>query len=58
MMAPAISPSLNPCALPIPSRATPMVAMVVQELPIMTDTTAQMMQAVARNTFGEMICTP
>ena len=58
MMAPAIIPSLNPNALPIPSNATPMVAMAVHELPIITDTRAQMRQAVTRKIFGEMIFTP
>ena len=58
MIAPAISPSLNPIALPIPRSATPMVAMVVQELPIMTETMAHITQAVTRNIFGDMICTP
>ena len=57
-MAPAIIPSLNPNALPIPSNATPMVAMVVHELPIITDTRAQMRQAVTRKILGEMIFTP
>ena len=51
-------PSLKPWAFPMPIRATPMVAMVVQELPVITDTNAQMTQAVRRNTFGLMIFTP
>ena len=58
MMAPAMIPSLKPWAFPMPIRATPMVAMVVQELPVITDTNAQMTQAVRRNTFGLMIFTP
>ena len=58
MMAPAIMPSLKPCALPIPMSATPMVAMVVHELPIITDMNAQMMHAVTRKILGEIICTP
>ena len=40
MIAPAIRPSWNPSALPMPSRATPMVAMVVQELPSIRETAA------------------
>lgn len=32
-MAPATQPSANPCAFPIPISATPMVAIVVHELP-------------------------
>ena len=47
-----------PEAFPIPSKATPIVAIVVQELPIVTETNAQMMQAVRRNTLGLMILTP
>ena len=58
MMAPAIRPSLKPSALPMPSSATPMVAIVVQEEPIITETTAQMTQAVRRKKRGEMIFTP
>ena len=58
MIAPATSPSLNPSAFPMPSRATPIVAIVVQELPIINETRAQMTQAVKRNTFGLIILTP
>ena len=57
-MAPAVSPSLNPSARPMPSSATPMVAMVVQEEPVITETMAQMTAAVSRNTLGLMILTP
>ncbi|MPN04538.1 hypothetical protein SDC9_151779 [bioreactor metagenome] len=52
MMAPAIHPSSNPCALPIPISAMPMVAMVVHELPVMTDTSEQMMHVEARKKLG------
>ena len=48
MMAPAIHPSSKPCALPMPKRAIPMVAIVVHELPVITDTNAQIMQVEAR----------
>ena len=58
MMAPATIPSENPSALPMPISATPIVAMVVQELPTITDTSAQMAQADSRKTFGEMILRP
>ena len=58
MIAPAITPSLKPSALPIPRRATPIVAIVVHELPTMTETSAQITQAVSRNIFGLMILTP
>lgn len=57
-MAPAIQPSSNPCALPMPIRAMPMVAIVVHELPVMTDTTAQIAQHDTRKNFGWIICTP
>lgn len=58
MMAPAIHPSENPCALPMPSRAMPMVAIVVYELPVITDTKAQIMHVEARKKLGWMICIP
>ena len=48
IIAPAIQPSLKPCAFPIPISAMPIVAMVVHELPVMTDTTAQIMQVDTR----------
>ena len=58
IIAPAIIPSLNPCAFPMPSKATPIVAIVVHELPTVTETNAQITHAVRRNTFGLMILTP
>ena len=58
MMAPAISPSEKPSALPMPISATPMVAMVVQELPTIRDTSAHRTHADSRKTFGEMIFRP
>ena len=58
MMAPAVMASLKPSAFPMPIRARPTVAMVVQELPIMTETMAQMTQAVTRKKRGEMIWMP
>ena len=50
--------SEKPSARPIPSRATPTVAMVVQDDPVITDTTAQSRQAVKRNTLGLIILMP
>ena len=55
MMAPAVHASLTPNACPMPSRATPMVAMVVHELPDSSDTRAQMMQALTRKNLGDRI---
>ena len=57
-MAPAVHPSLKPSALPIPIKATPMVATVVHELPVITDTRALIRQLVMRKTWGLMICMP
>lgn len=57
-MAPAIQPSSNPCAFPIPKRAMPMVAIVVHELPVMIDTNAQMMQVEVRKKSGCIIFIP
>ena len=57
-MAPATSPSLNPCARPMPMRAMPMVAMVVQDEPVITLTSAQITQDEARKMSGWMICSP
>ena len=58
MIAPAIRPSLKPSALPMPRSATPMVAMVVQELPSISETAAQMMQAAGRKKDGDSTFTP
>ena len=52
IMAPATQPSANPCAFPIPISATPMVAIVVHELPVITLTMALITQVVARKTSG------
>ena len=58
MIAPAIHPSSKPWAFPIPINAIPIVAMVVHELPVITETNAQMMQVDARKKLGWMICIP
>ena len=58
MMAPATQPSLKPSALPTPMSATPMVATVVHELPVISETTQDTRHAVTRNTFGLMMSMP
>ena len=52
MMAPAIHPVEKPCASPIPINAIPMVAMVVQELPVMTDTIQHIKHVDTRKKLG------
>ena len=58
MIAPAVHPGLNPCAEPMPTRATPIVAMVVQELPVITETRPQITQAAARKMPGVITFMP
>ena len=58
MMAPAVQASETPKAWPMPNRATPMVAIVVHELPESSDTRAQMMHDDTKKNCGDMICTP
>ena len=58
IIAPAVHPSEKPRARPMPSRARPMVAIVVHDEPVINDTTALMTQAEARKTVGWIICTP
>ena len=58
MIAPADHGSDMPKAVPMPMSATPMVATVVHDEPVMTDTTAQMMHVAARKKVGDMIWTP
>ena len=55
MIAPAIQPSSNPCALPIPINAIPIVAIVVHELPVMTEISTQIMQVDERKKLGWII---
>lgn len=57
-MAPAVQPGSKPWAVPIPMRATPIVAIVVHELPVMTDIRALIAHAAARNTDGKMTFMP
>ena len=52
IMAPAIHPSSKPRARPMPMRATPMVATVVHDDPVSSETTAQMMHEAMRNIDG------
>ena len=58
MIAPATIPASKPCALPMPISAKPIVAIVVQELPLIIETIAQTMQEVARKNFGWIIFIP
>ena len=58
MIAPAIQPSEYPCASPTPIKATPIVAIVVHELPVTIATMAQITHATARNRLGCMIRRP
>ena len=57
-MAPAVTASEKPSAWPMPIRATPTVAMVVQDEPIISETTAQSTHEVSRKTFGWMSLMP
>ena len=45
-------------ACPMPISATPMVAMVVHELPVISDTTAQITHEATRKNDGWSICSP
>ena len=58
MIAPAVHPVEKPNASPIPIKAIPMVAIVVHELPVMTETMAQMIQQEARKNVGLNTCIP
>lgn len=51
-------PSSNPCAFPMPMRAIPMVAIVVHELPVITEINTQIIQADVRKKLGWIICIP
>ena len=57
-MAPAVHASETPKACPIPNSATPMVAIVVHELPDDKDTRAQMAHDDTRKYCGDINCTP
>ena len=58
MMAPAVHASETPNAWPMPSKATPMVAIVVHDEPDNSEIKAQMMHDDTRKNWGDMICTP
>ncbi len=57
-IAPAMRPGSIPSTVPTPIKAIPMVAEVVQELPVNTDTTAQIMQVANRKITGVRTCSP
>ena len=57
-MAPAVYGAGIPRASPIPIRAIPMVAMVVHEVPVITEIMLEMMHAQGRKKIGDIICTP
>ena len=58
MIAPAVHPAEKPCAVPIPIKAIPTVAPVVHELPVISDTKAQIRQAMKRKSEGVMTFMP
>ena len=58
IMAPATHPGWKPMTVPMPMNATPMVAMVLQELPVSTDMTAQTAHVVTRKKVGLSIRRP
>jgi hypothetical protein len=58
IIAPAVKGAGIPKASPIPSSAIPMVAIVVQDVPVITDIIDEIIQAQGRNSAGVIICTP
>ena len=58
IIAPAIHPSLNPIASPMPISATPIVAMVVHDEPVSNDTIAHIIHDAGRNIEGLRIFNP
>ena len=58
IIAPAVHPGEKPWAVPIPMSATPIVAIVVHELPVIRDTRALMIQVAKRKIPGVIICIP
>ena len=58
MIAPAVHATEMPKASPMPIRATPIVAIVVHELPVITDTSAQIRHVMTKKNFGLMIWMP
>src|SRR5690606_1217477 len=57
-MAPAVIPNGMPNVRPIPIRAIPTVAEVVQELPVARLTTEQIITQVTKNMVGFKTCSP
>ena len=57
-MAPAHRAGGMPRAFPIPNKAIPIVAMVVHEVPVITEISDEMIQAQGRKTAGDISCTP
>ena len=58
IIAPAIKPVFISIAWPMPSKATPIVAIVVHELPVASEIIALTMQAANRNMVGFNILSP
>ena len=58
IIAPAVQPGSYPCAVPIPTRATPTVAIVVHELPVIIEINALIPHAAKRKTSGKMTFIP
>ena len=58
MIAPAIHPVEKPCASPMPTKAMPMVAIVVHELPVITDAMLQSTQQATKKKSVCMTCNP
>lgn len=56
--APAVYADGIPSASPMPSSAMPMVAIVVHDVPVITEMSDAMMQAQGRKNNGDMNCTP
>jgi len=58
IIAPAIQASEKPSALPIPKTAIPIVATVVHELPVISETAAHIKQQAGRKYSGVIIFRP
>ena len=58
MIDPPIRPIGRPIAVPIANRAIPTVAIVLQELPVESDTIAVIIAVANKNIFGLSICKP
>ena len=58
MIAPATQPSENPWDIPMPISASPMVAIVAHELPVVTDTNMVIRHVDARKKSGWSIFIP